>query len=95
MAYLKDLPLDYLKLDRYFVADVHHEERNAAICRALIELGHGLGLKVIAEGVEVAEQLEWLRAHGCDQAQGFHFGRPAPIADVLEAIGQSASMEGA
>lgn len=86
MAYLKDLPLDYLKLDRYFVADVHHEERNAAICRALIELGQGLDLKIIAEGVETAGQLEWLRAHGCDQAQGYHFGRPAPIADVLEAI---------
>lgn len=85
MAYLKDLPLDFLKIDRAFVADVHREERNAAICRALIELGHGLGLKIIAEGVESAEQLDWLRTHGCDQAQGYHFGNPAPLADWLNA----------
>ncbi|HJR72974.1 MAG TPA: EAL domain-containing protein [Luteimonas sp.] len=83
MAYLKDLPLDFLKIDRAFVSDVHLEERNAAICRALIELGHGLGLKIIAEGVESAEQLDWLRRHGCDQAQGYYFGSPAPLSELL------------
>ncbi|TKR33774.1 EAL domain-containing protein [Luteimonas gilva] len=85
MAYLKDLPLDFLKVDRTFVAGVDSEERNAAICRALIELGHGLGLKIIAEGVESAEQLDWLRKHGCDQAQGYYFGAPGPLADLLRA----------
>ncbi|MBC7989246.1 MAG: EAL domain-containing protein [Luteimonas sp.] len=90
MAYLKDLPLDYLKVDRAFVADVHHDERNASICRALIALGHGLGLKIIAEGVECAEELAWLRMHGCDQAQGYHLGRPAPLAEVLASMPQSA-----
>jgi len=85
MAYLKDLPLDFLKIDRSFVAGVHRDERNAAICRALIALGHGLGLKIIAEGVESAEQLEWLRRHGCDQAQGYYFGGPGPLADLLSA----------
>ena len=82
MAYLRDLPLDHLKIDRAFVRDVDSEPRSAAICSTLIALGHGLGLKVIAEGVETAGQLEWLRAQGCDQAQGYHLGRPAAL-DVL------------
>lgn len=82
MAYLKDLPLDFLKIDRTFVAGVHVEERNAAICRALIALGRGLGLKIIAEGVESAGQLDWLRKHGCDQAQGYYFGAPVPLDDL-------------
>lgn len=86
MAYLRDLPLDYLKIDRSFVRGVHADERNASICRALISLAHGLGLGTIAEGVEQPEELDWLRANGCDQAQGYLLGRPAPLADVLDAI---------
>ena len=82
MAYLRELPLDHLKIDRAFVRDVTSDARSAAICKALIALGHGLGLSIIAEGVEEAGQLEWLRAHGCDQAQGYHLGRPVPL-DVL------------
>ena len=86
MAYLRDLPLDYLKIDRSFVQGVHADERNASICRALIALAHGLGLGTIAEGVEKPEELDWLRANGCDQAQGYLLGRPAPLAEVLDAI---------
>ena len=86
MAYLRNLPLDFLKIDRAFVTDVHRDRRNAAICHALIALGHGLGLEVIAEGVETEAQLDWLRAHGCDQAQGYYFGQPAPLAEALESI---------
>ena len=87
MAYLRDLPLDYLKVDRTFVHNVDTDPRNASICRALIELGQGLGLGIIAEGVETQAELEWLRAHGCDQAQGYHLGRPAPLEELLEALG--------
>ncbi|MEN4904716.1 EAL domain-containing protein [Luteimonas sp. TWI1437] len=83
MAYLRDLPLDALKIDRVFVRDVAHDVHSAAICRALIDLGHGLGLSIIAEGVEDAAQCDWLIAHGCDQAQGYHFGRPMPFEDAL------------
>lgn len=82
MGYLRDLPLDYLKVDRSFVTNVHKDPRNASICRALIALAHGLGLKIVAEGVECGEQLDWLRDNGCDKAQGYHLGRPAPL-DVL------------
>ena len=86
MAYLKALPLDYLKLDRAFVTDVDHDERNASICRALIALGHGLDLRIIAEGVEDEAQLAWLREQGCDEAQGYLLGRPAPLEDVVASI---------
>ena len=91
MAYLRELPLDHLKIDRAFVRDVTEDPRSAAICRALIALGHGLGLAIIAEGVEEAEQLEWLRAHGCDQAQGYHLGRPMPIDVLLESLAEETS----
>ncbi|MDG2525178.1 EAL domain-containing protein [Stenotrophomonas sp. HITSZ_GD] len=83
MSYLQHMPLDSLKIDRSFVVDVEREERNASICRALITLGHNLGLKVIAEGVEHEAQLQWLATHGCDQVQGWLLGRPAPLEQVL------------
>ncbi len=86
MAYLRDLPLDYLKIDRSFVKDVHADERNGSICRALVALAGGLGLGTIAEGVEQQAELDWLRENGCGQAQGFLLGRPAPLATVLEGI---------
>ncbi|RPD88303.1 bifunctional diguanylate cyclase/phosphodiesterase [Luteimonas sp. 100069] len=86
MAYLRELPLDHLKIDRGFVRDVTRDSRSAAICRAMIALGHGLGLSIIAEGVEEAGQLEWLRAHGCDQAQGYHLGRPMAIDALLASM---------
>lgn len=86
MAYLRELPLDHLKIDRAFVRDVTRDARSAAICRAFIALGQGLGLSVIAEGVEEAEQLAWLRAHGCDQAQGFLFARPMPLEALLDTL---------
>ena len=83
MAYLRDLPLDYLKIDRTFLVDVVSDARNASICKALIALGHGLGLRIIAEGVEDAGQLAWLEAHDCDQAQGYYIARPAPFDDMV------------
>ena len=86
MVYLRDLAVDYLKLDCGFVQDVHRDARNAAICKATISLAHGLGLKVIAEGVEEAAQLEWLRNSGCDQAQGFHIARPAPLNALIQRL---------
>lgn len=94
MAYLRELPLDHLKIDRAFVRDVTRDPRSAAICRAMIALGHGLGLSIIAEGVEDAGQLDWLRAHDCDQAQGYHLGRPMPIEALLQAMALQASEAG-
>jgi EAL domain-containing protein (putative c-di-GMP-specific phosphodiesterase class I) len=86
MSYLKQLPLDAIKIDQSFVRDVDRDERSASICGALLTLGHGLGLKVVGEGVESQAQYEWLAAHGCDQVQGFGIHRPAPLAEAIERL---------
>lgn len=87
MNYLKQLPIDELKVDRSFVAGVAGEaadEHDRALIRSVIELGHNLGLTVVAEGIEDADALAFLRAHGCDVAQGFHIARPASPEDLHE-----------
>ncbi len=78
MAYLRVLPLDELKIDKSFVADIAGDGSNTALVQSAIDLGHNLGLVVVAEGVETAEVLATLRTLGCDVAQGYHFARPMP-----------------
>ena len=78
LAYLKNLPIHYLKLDCSFVAGITHSSSDAAICAATIALAHELSLKVVAEGVETEEQRDFLVKHSCDFLQGYYFGRPAP-----------------
>ena len=82
LAYLKTFQLHTLKIDRMFVRDMTLSGRDAAIVRAIIDLGHGLGLHVTAEGVETAEQFEALYALGCDSLQGFFFARPVSADEV-------------
>ncbi|MHB1353900.1 MAG: EAL domain-containing protein [Thiobacillus sp.] len=82
LAYLKRFPLNALKIDQAFIRDSAHDSNIAAIAEASISLGHKLGLEVVAEGVETAEQLAFLRTHECDLIQGFYFSRPLP-ADAL------------
>jgi diguanylate cyclase (GGDEF)-like protein len=76
LAYLKNLPIDYLKIDRVFVKDIVEDKNDAAIANSIITLAHNLGMEVIAEGVEDIEVLEVLQAFGCDHYQGFYFSRP-------------------
>jgi EAL domain-containing protein (putative c-di-GMP-specific phosphodiesterase class I) len=83
LSYLKHFPLDYLKIDRSFVRDIEHERDDAALTNAIITMAHGLGLKVIAEGIENITQLVILRAQLCDIAQGFLFSKPIPANEVL------------
>ncbi|NZA27084.1 EAL domain-containing protein [Luteimonas sp. SJ-92] len=87
MSYLSDLPVDTLKIDRMFVARVDADARSAAICRALIALGHSVGMTLVAEGVEHAGQHRWLSENGCDQVQGFLFDRPQPFDETFAALG--------
>ena len=83
LSYLRRFPIDELKIDRSFVRDVATGSNDAAIARAIISMAHRLGLKVVAEGVENAEQLEFLRANDCDEVQGYFIARPAGAAEIL------------
>ncbi len=79
LSYLKRLPLDQLKIDQSFVRDVLTDPSDAVIAQTILVLGHSLGLTVIAEGVETAEQRDFLLANHCDAFQGYFFGRPVPV----------------
>ncbi|MCW3038761.1 MAG: hypothetical protein JWM31_666 [Solirubrobacterales bacterium] len=79
---LQRLPFDIVKIDRSFVTDLHRSEQEAAIVAAVISLAHALGKRTVAEGVEQVEQVERLRALGCDVGQGFHYARPTPVAEL-------------
>ena len=91
LAYLKHFPIEALKIDRSFVADLGRDSNDAAICAAIIAMGRQLGLKIVAEGVETKEQLQFLATHGCTLAQGFYIARPveAPEMAKLLRIGES------
>ncbi len=78
LAHLRGLPITEIKIDRAFVADVVGDPQSQAIVRSVIELAHGLGSRATAEGVETAEVRRWLAEAGCDEAQGYLFGRPVP-----------------
>jgi len=84
LSYLKRFPVDHLKIDQSFVKDLAEDADDAAIVQAIIALGHKLGLKVIAEGVETEQQFNYLRRSGCDEMQGFHFCKPMIASDLAE-----------
>ena len=86
LSYLKRFPVDALKIDQSFVKNVGSDPDDEAISLAVISLAHSLRLKVIAEGVENAAQLDFLRRHGCDEVQGFYYSRPLPPEQMAETL---------
>ena len=92
LSYLRRFPVDELKIDRSFVRDMVGDDESASIVRAIISLAHNLDLRVIAEGVETVEQIDYLQRNGCDELQGYYFSRPLAAMDCrsyLDASGEA------
>ncbi len=88
LAYLRNFPVNTLKIDRTFVNDLRASTSDACIISAVIGLGLGLGLEIVAEGVETEQQLALLRKSGCHQAQGFHIARPEPLEAIIARLSE-------
>ncbi|MGO8973771.1 MAG: EAL domain-containing protein [Steroidobacteraceae bacterium] len=86
MSYLRRFPIDKIKIDRVFISDAMSRPDDASIVRAIVSLAHNLRLKVVAEGVESTEQLEFLKSLGCDQYQGFHFSPALPASQFAALV---------
>jgi len=95
LSHLRHFPLDILKVDQSFVRDISNHAEGEAIAAAVISIGHALGKKVVAEGVETDEQLDFLRSHGCDEYQGFLFSPAVPAARFRELLMKNGQLPGA
>ncbi len=84
---LQRFPFSKIKIDRAFISGLPESEESQAIVRSVIGLGQSLGMRVTAEGVETAAQLEWVR-HGCDEAQGYLLSRPVPASEIARVIAE-------
>jgi c-di-GMP phosphodiesterase len=89
LSYLKSLPLDKIKIDKSFVQDLIDDDDDATIVRAIIQLGKSLGMQVIAEGVETAEQEAYIISEGCHEGQGYHYSKPLPARELLAYLKQA------
>lgn len=87
MSYLKNLPIDTLKIDRSFISDIGVDVSDAAITVAIITLAHELNMSVLAEGVETKDQMEFLEEHGCSAYQGYFYSKPLPLSKLVELMG--------
>ncbi|WP_052101421.1 putative bifunctional diguanylate cyclase/phosphodiesterase [Novilysobacter arseniciresistens] len=91
LAYLKHLPATELKIDRAFVTDLCRDRRSEQLVHSIIDLGHDLGMEIVAEGVEDADTLERLARLGCDRAQGMHIERPQPAGTLIDLLAREAA----
>ena len=86
LAHLKRFPIDQLKIDQSFISDIPQSADDMAISHAVIAMGHSMGIQVLAEGVETAAQLEFLKLHGCDFYQGYFCSKPLPAAEFAQLL---------
>jgi EAL domain-containing protein (putative c-di-GMP-specific phosphodiesterase class I) len=86
LARLRDLPFDFLKIDRSFVTDCAADPVKKDICRAIVNMAKGFGCKVVAEGIETAADLQVLQDIGCEYGQGYLLGRPMPKEDLIQRL---------
>jgi diguanylate cyclase (GGDEF)-like protein/PAS domain S-box-containing protein len=93
LSYLQAFPFDKIKIDRAFVMNLGRNPQSASIVRAVIGLGHGLEMSIVAEGVETQEQLSFLAEEGCDAVQGYFIGKPAPIGQYFALVGRADTMK--
>jgi diguanylate cyclase (GGDEF)-like protein/PAS domain S-box-containing protein len=93
LSYLQAFPFDKIKIDRAFIMNLGRNPQSAAIVRAVIDLGHGLEMSIIAEGVETIDQLVFLAREGCDGVQGYLLGKPLPIGKYAGLVGRTEAME--
>ena len=91
-CYLRDLPIDKIKIDRSFVQDAAKSDKNAAICQGVITLALELDLRVVAEGIETGEQHDYLMSLGCEVFQGYLFAKPMPLDSLITWLTQKALM---
>jgi EAL domain-containing protein (putative c-di-GMP-specific phosphodiesterase class I) len=84
LAYLRELPIDTLKIDRAFIRDVPSNTKDIAIIRAILALGTSMGFNVVAEGIETQQQCEFLQAEGCSEGQGYYFAKPMSKATFMQ-----------
>ena len=86
LSYLRQLPVHRIKIDKSFIGEVDTDEAAAAIVRTIIMLGKSLDLEIVAEGIEMPEHAKYLRELGCDEAQGYFYGRPLPAENFLALV---------
>ena len=84
LKYLKNFPIDRVKIDRSFITHINNDPKDESIVRTIIALAHNLGMKVVAEGVETEEQFDLLTRLGCDEVQGYYFGKPVPAEEFID-----------
>lgn len=91
LAYLRELPIDKIKIDRSFINEMASNDSDVTIVKSMVKLSHGLGKRVLAEGVETVEQLEMLRKLGCDAVQGYYISKPIPEASLVKYFSKNAN----
>ncbi|QGG50175.1 putative bifunctional diguanylate cyclase/phosphodiesterase [Lysinibacillus pakistanensis] len=84
LSYLKRYPIDIIKIDQSFIADIAKDDKNEAIIKAIISMSHNLGLEVIAEGIEEPSQVDFLKRHRCQKGQGYLYNKPLPVETIVE-----------